>query len=321
MCRPLLFVRSSQINPQMPEPEGRNVERPLEGMLKVGYAAAFPTAREKKVWQITLMRFFVDFLQDLRGLHALPVAHHRCACKPLRISMLRVFKSLNAVIGIVKIKNPLRARRIPKPLAFDNELLATPLRIKLIAVQENPLEIWPFVLAFRASLIIGIRLIIALLHGSKVAFWKQFAARRKQTKIQATVQLNFWLRMPLRIAQKNQRAFKNRKTLPLTLNPQTKGQKRWAGVGHPFPSTALFSRFIKYVIADSASSRAALRVQKRFSLRLIKRISRSLTYRKKVSMYMQEVIVGSRDDCSKLAKALFQACASPSSAFARGALL
>ena len=77
---------------------------------------------------------FVNFSQDLHSLHTLPVPHNRSAWRALCIGPFRIAKSPNAILRVVQIEHPIMARCLPEPLTLNDELLAAPLRICLVAI-------------------------------------------------------------------------------------------------------------------------------------------------------------------------------------------
>jgi hypothetical protein len=94
------------------------------------------------------------------------------------------------VITVVHIEDPIGTGWFAKPLAFDNELLAASLWVRLVSIQIDPLKIRTLLLALGSRLIVGVGLIIALQDGGEFFIRIQFATRSEQTEIQAPVKID-----------------------------------------------------------------------------------------------------------------------------------
>jgi hypothetical protein len=73
-------------------------------------------------------------------------------------------------------------------------LLATPIRVWLIPVYEDPLKVWSLLLARCSAFIFEIGLIIALHRRRHIVVRIQFTIGRKKALVKATIQLVFCFR-------------------------------------------------------------------------------------------------------------------------------
>jgi hypothetical protein len=62
---------------------------------------------------------------------------------------------------VIQVEHPIGAKRLTNAFAFNNELLATAMRVRLVLVPKNPLEIGALLFTRYARYVIRVRLIVA----------------------------------------------------------------------------------------------------------------------------------------------------------------
>jgi hypothetical protein len=65
------------------------------------------------------------------------------------------------MLDVIHVEHPISARRLAEALAFHNELFAAALRVQLVLIKIDPLEVRPFLFALGARFIIRVWLIVA----------------------------------------------------------------------------------------------------------------------------------------------------------------
>src|ERR1035437_427216 len=140
--------------------EWRGLKRSFKRVLQSVAAGRRRSGRDK-IRQGVSASLFVDFRQHLRWFHALPIANHCPAAETLRVSPFRVPEPADTMSDVIHVEFPISTTGLAKPLAFHNELFAATLRIRLVLVMINPLEVRPFPFPCGARFIVWVWLIVA----------------------------------------------------------------------------------------------------------------------------------------------------------------
>jgi hypothetical protein len=143
------------------KPNRRNLEASLKGVFEPGCSCWRPCACKSDIRKCLIAAPVIDRDKYRRRRHGLHVPDHSAAFRTLRISPVGVSEPRDAMFNVVQIQDPIGSGRRPKAFAFNDELSPAFLRIRLVSIKVNPLNVRTLLFPACTRPVVRVRLITA----------------------------------------------------------------------------------------------------------------------------------------------------------------